>query len=74
MENEKYIGLETLAIRLGLSQAYLKRQAESGKIPCLKVGSRLRFQLNTVRTALDKIEKQSIRESQKRTILGGAKC
>ena len=71
MLKNEYSSLELISARLNLPEGYLKELVEEGRIPYLAVGKRKRFQLNTVRTALDKIEKQSIRESRKHTILGG---
>jgi len=68
-ENE-YISLEKVAGQLNLPQSYIRRQTESGKIPHLLVGGRLRYQLRAVRAALDKIEKQSLRPKPKQTISG----
>ena len=38
--------------RYGLSVAWLKSEAEAGRIPCLKAGRRLLFDADAVETAL----------------------
>ena len=55
MIDYSYISLEVLAIQLGLPQKFLRELAESKRIPTLKVGNRLRFNLEAVQEALDKI-------------------
>lgn len=47
-----YISLEALAASLGLPKPFLRKQAERGLIPCLRVGGRLRFEEPAVREAL----------------------
>ena len=46
------LNLRELAIKLGLPVEWLADQAESGDIPCLRVGTRRRFDLQAVRDAL----------------------
>ena len=43
-----FIPLRNLAHRLGLPAAWLKREAESGRIPSLRVNHRLMFNQKTV--------------------------
>ena len=58
MFEDEYISLEKVAGQVGLPQKYIRKLTETGKIPHLVVGSRLRFQLRTVRDSLSRIEKQ----------------
>jgi excisionase family DNA binding protein len=51
MTNE-YISLEVLSKRLRLPPRFLRKEAEAGRIPCLKVGGRLRFEEAAVAEAL----------------------
>ncbi len=54
-----YISFECLAATLCLSPQYLKRLIDSGKIPYLDTGNgRKRFQEESVRLALTKIEQE----------------
>ena len=46
------VNLRELAIRLGLPVEWLADRAESGDIPCLKVGEKLLFNLEAVTSAL----------------------
>ena len=48
------LSLPRLARRLGLTQKWLRDQAESGEIPCLRAGSRFLFDYEAVETALAK--------------------
>jgi len=47
-----YISLDVLAARLGLPRTFLRRQADGGVIPHLRVGGRMRFEESAVREAL----------------------
>ena len=47
-----YYSLEALAATLALPKGWLKDEADAGRIPCLKVGTRRRFDLQAVRDAL----------------------
>jgi excisionase family DNA binding protein len=44
--------LNRLASELRLSREWLRREALAGRIPCLRVGRRMLFNLTAVRTAL----------------------
>lgn len=46
------LNLRELAIKLSLPVEWLAGQAESGDIPCLKVGEKLLFNLGAVKSAL----------------------
>ena len=50
-----YVSLEVLAIRLGLPQSYLKEAAVKRIIPFLDVRGRKRFNPSEVQGALDRI-------------------
>ena len=55
MSTDLFISLDALATTLGLPRAYLRRLAEQGKIPCLDVNGRLRFDEPAVRHALHEL-------------------
>ena len=63
MDDTKYISIERLSGKLGLSREYLNTLVAQKKIPFLKVGSRLKFNPSAVQAALDNIAqpKQSIK-------------
>ncbi len=46
------LNIVELALELGLPREWLKAEAEAGRIPCLRVGRRLRFNLRAVERAL----------------------
>jgi len=48
----KVFSLGRMAAHLGVTQAWLREQAESGKVPCLKAGSRFLFNPETVAEVL----------------------
>jgi len=50
-----YHNLDSLAVRLGLPRTYLRGLARRREIPYLKVGRRLRFDEEAVRSALRKL-------------------
>jgi hypothetical protein len=52
MTNTPLFNLHALARTLGLSAAWLKAEANAGRIPCLKVGRRLLFNPVAVERAL----------------------
>lgn len=52
MEPETFIPLHRLAQRLGLPAAWLKTEAEQGRIPSLRAGRRLMFNPEAVEQAL----------------------
>lgn len=49
-----YYSLEALAAALALPKGWLRDEADAGRIPCLMVGTRRRFDLQAVRDALAK--------------------
>jgi hypothetical protein len=46
------LSLHQLAARTGLPATWLRQEALGGRIPCLRVGRKLRFNLDAVRSAL----------------------
>jgi hypothetical protein len=54
MQNQKLINLFGLARELNLPVAWLKSEALAGRIPCLRIGHRLRFNKEAVESALSK--------------------
>jgi hypothetical protein len=55
MPKRQFISLTRLAEETSLPKAYLAELAEKGLIPALKVNGRLRFNLETVRNALNEL-------------------
>lgn len=49
---EELTNITGLALELRLPRAWLESEAKSGRIPCLKVGRRLLFNVEAVRQAL----------------------
>ena len=54
---EAYMSLDALAAQLSLPRPYLRELAWLGRIPCLRVNGRLRFDLAAVRAALVELAK-----------------
>ena len=52
MVTQKYISVLALADRFGLPLAWVKAEAEAGRIPCLRVGRRLLFNPEAVEHVL----------------------
>ena len=52
MERKTFIPLQRLAQRLGLPAAWLRAEAEAGRIPSLRAGRRLLFNPEAVEDAL----------------------
>ena len=53
MENKpKLLPLGSMARQLGVTAKWLRAEAEAGKLPHLKAGERILFELNTVKTLL----------------------
>ena len=46
------LSLARMARRLGVTQDWLREQADTGSIPCLKAGRRYLFEPSTVQDAL----------------------
>jgi excisionase family DNA binding protein len=55
MATSEYLPLDALAATVGLPRAYLRRLAREGRLPCLNVGGRLRFDEGQVREALRRL-------------------
>ena len=54
MQNQKLINLIRLARELNVPVAWLKSEALAGRIPCLRIGRRLRFNKEAVESTLAK--------------------
>lgn len=52
MEMQRYISMRQLSRELGLPLAWVKSEAEAGRIPFLPVGKRKMFDSGAVRLAL----------------------
>lgn len=52
MDTEKYIGLRRAAATLGAPAAWLKREADQKRVPCLHVGRRRMFDVEAVERSL----------------------
>lgn len=50
----RYIPIGQMAHRLGVPTAWLKREADAGRLPCLRVGQRRMFAPDAVRAELDR--------------------
>lgn len=56
--SEKHISLLELSERTGLPAAWLKREADARRIPCLRVGRRWMFCMAAVLKALEARQKR----------------
>jgi len=54
MNDKIFIPLHRLSQRLGLPSAWLKGEAEAGRVPCLRAGRRLLFNPKVVEETLIK--------------------
>lgn len=52
MHDVKLLSLNELAERMGLPLAWLRREADEGRLPCLRVGRRRMFDPDLIRRAL----------------------
>lgn len=52
MHEAKLLSLNELAERTGLPAAWLRREADEGRLPCLRVGRRRMFDPDLVQQAL----------------------
>lgn len=50
--NEQLLTLARLARRLGVTQHWLREEADAGRIPCLRAGNRYLFSLEAMDNAL----------------------
>ena len=64
MNRTTYISLNVLAKRLGLPAAWLKAEANGGRIPHLSAGRRLLFDFDQVREAIDARMRASATEAK----------
>ncbi|MEI8195462.1 MAG: hypothetical protein WCI73_06100, partial [Phycisphaerae bacterium] len=51
-QSESFLPLRRAAVRLGVPVAWLRAEADAGRIPCLRVGRRLMVNQQTVEAAL----------------------
>jgi hypothetical protein len=51
---DELLSLSRLARRLGVTQAWLRDQADCGRVPCLKAGKRYLFNVDAVQATLVK--------------------
>ena len=58
MSTQEYISLEVLAAKFRLPLKYLRELAWDNSIPSLNVNGRLRFNLDAVQQALDRLAEQ----------------
>ncbi len=56
--NETHVCLLELSDRLGLPAAWLRREADARRIPCLRVGRRRMFNVPSVLKALEARQKK----------------
>ena len=54
MNNDELLSLPRMARRLGVAQKWLREQADAGKVPRLKAGTRYLFNVAAVQEALAK--------------------
>ena len=52
MNDETLLPLLAAAARLGVSGPWLRKEAEAGRLPCLRAGNRLLFHIPTVEKIL----------------------
>ena len=51
-QSKTFVSVETVSVKTGLPMAWLKAEAEAGRIPSLKAGRQRLFNLNAVEQAL----------------------
>lgn len=64
--DRKLLGLNELADRTGLPVAWLKREADAGRLPCVRAGRRMFFDAEAVRQALTERQRDARREGVRR--------
>jgi hypothetical protein len=52
VETKSFIPIDVLATKLAIPQTWLRTEADAARIPCLKIGRRRLFDLDTVRRVL----------------------
>ncbi|MBC8470332.1 MAG: hypothetical protein H8D56_12745 [Planctomycetes bacterium] len=62
--NSYFVSLSCLSRSLKLPKDYLIELARKAEIPCLDVKGRFRFNLESVRQALDKLPEQGAKNEQ----------
>ena len=68
-----YYSLEAMAAALALPKAWLRDEADAGRIPCLRVNSRRMFDLQSVRDSLaERALQHSTREDAATVVLESA--
>lgn len=69
----RLLNVGQLALALRLPREWLESEAQGGHIPCLRVGDRLRFNLEAVEQALAARAAKSVGGTAKHTREGGKK-
>ena len=65
MKSTTYIPLTVLSEQAGLPAAWLKAEADAGRIPCLRAGRRLMFDAEAVKKALADRMVEALKQGQK---------
>ena len=63
----RYIRIDQAAARLGVPTAWLKREADAGRLPCLRVGRRRMFAPDALRAELDRRARGESKDPQHNT-------
>lgn len=58
--NTKYISLKELARQTGLPNAWLRREADAGRLPCIKAGRVRMFDPEAVKVALARLQEREV--------------
>lgn len=66
-EEHNLVNLRGLSLALRLPTRWLKREADNGGIPCLRIGRRRLFNLSAVKVTLAKRAAQNKRHSEETT-------
>lgn len=59
--NARLLTLNQLAERTGLPAAWLKREADAGRLPCIRAGRRRMFDYSAVRLSLTERQGSEVR-------------
>jgi len=62
--SKKFVSLDVLATSLALPMAWLRKQADAGAVPCLRIGRRRLFDVESVRAVLSKRAAMNVSESE----------
>jgi len=57
----QYINLKELSRATRLPAAWLRREADAGRLPCIKAGRVRMFDPETVKAALSKLQEREVR-------------